>query len=200
MEKHEETRHEETSEEIKKEAEVQEPAQEEGNTEQAEAQAQEEGKEAELSDLEKAELAASEAKDKYLRLYSEFENFRRRTAKERIETVATASRDVIEDLLPILDDFERASQSSEDEKATVESIKEGIDLIQQKLNRALTQKGLKKMEIKAGDKFDDEFHEAITQIPAEKKLEGKIVDVVEPGYFLNQKVIRFAKVVIGAKQ
>ncbi len=154
----------------------------------------------ELSDLEKAEQAAADAKDKYLRLYSEFENFRRRTAKERIDLIATASRDVIENLLSVLDDFDRASQSANDEKATLETVKEGMDLIQQKMTKTLQAKGLKKMDIKKGDKFDDEFHEAITQIPAEKKLEGKIVDVVEPGYFLNDTVIRFAKVVTGAKQ
>lgn len=154
----------------------------------------------EMSDIEKAELAATEAKDKYLRLYSEFENFRRRTAKEKNDLISTAGRSVIENLLPVLDDFDRAKQSADEEKATLESVKEGLDLIQQKFNKALEVKGLKKMEIKKGDKFDDEFHEAITQIPADKKLEGKIVDVVEPGYFLGDTVIRFAKVVTGAKQ
>jgi molecular chaperone GrpE len=157
-------------------------------------------KEEELSDLEKAELATAEAKDKYLRLYSEFENFRRRTAKERNQLFATAGRDLVEDLLPVLDDFDRANQSSNEEKATLDSVKEGMDLISQKFKKTLESKGLKKMEIKKGDKFDDEFHEAITQIPAEKKLEGKIVDVVEAGYFLNDTVIRFAKVVTGAKK
>ncbi|MCP4460265.1 MAG: nucleotide exchange factor GrpE [Cytophagales bacterium] len=154
----------------------------------------------ELSDLEKAEIATAEAKDKYLRLYSEFENFRRRTAKERNQLFATAGRDLVEDLLPVLDDLDRAKQSSDDEKATLESVKEGMNLISQKLKKTLENKGLKKMEIKKGDKFDDEFHEAITQIPAEKKFVGKIVDVVEPGYFLNDTVIRFAKVVTGAKK
>jgi len=165
-----------------------------------ETEEQPEEQEEELSDLEKAELATEEAKDKYLRLYSEFENFRRRTAKERTQLFATAGRDLIEDLLPVLDDLDRANQSAEDEKATVDSVKEGMDLISQKLKKTLENKGLKKMEIKRSDKFDDEFHEAITQIPAGKKLEGKIVDVVEPGYFLNETVVRFAKVVTGAKK
>lgn len=156
--------------------------------------------EAGFSDLEKAELAITESKDKYLRLYSEFENFRRRTAKEQSQLFLTAGRDLIEGLLPVLDDLNRAKQSSKDEKATLESVKEGMDLISQKIKKILEDKGLKKMEIKKGDKFDDEFHEAITQIPAEKKLEGKIMDVVEPGYFLNNTVIRFAKVVTGAKK
>ncbi len=142
----------------------------------------------------------AEAKDKYLRLYSEFDNFRRRTAKERMELIATASRDLMENLLPILDDFERASQSAQSEKATIDSVKEGMDLIQQKFSKALENKGMKRMQIQQGDDFNPELHEAITQIPADPKLEGKIVDVVEPGYAINETVIRFAKVVIGAKQ
>ena len=156
--------------------------------------------EIELSDLEKAEIIATESKDKYLRLYSDFENFRRRTAKERIEMMSTAGRELIENLLPVVDDLERAKQSSEGKKATMDSVKEGMDLISQKLTKTLESKGLKKMGTKKGDKFDDEFHEAITQIPAGKKLEGKIVDVVEAGYFLNETVVRFAKVVTGAKK
>ena len=161
---------------------------------------------AEAQETEKAEDASknvadelAEAKDKYLSLYSEFDNFRRRTAKERMELIGTASRDLMEQLLPILDDFDRASQSANSEKATLESVKEGIDLIQQKINKTLEGKGLKRMEIKSGDEFNPELHEAITQIPADEKLAGKIVDVVEPGFFLNETVIRFAKVVIGAK-
>lgn len=190
---------EEVKEEIKEQVETQP---EEKATDSAETTNQEEQtpEEEVLSELEKAELAATEAKDKYLRLYSEFENFRRRTAKEKNDLISTAGRSVIENLLPIMDDFDRALQSANDEKATLESVKEGLDLIQQKFSKTLQAKGLKKMEIKKGDKFDDEFHEAITQIPAEKKLEGKIVDVVEPGYFLGETVIRFAKVVTGAKQ
>ncbi len=140
-----------------------------------------------------------EAKDKYLRLYSEFENFRRRTSKEKLDLISTANKDLMSDLLPVLDDFERAmtaSEASEDIKA----LKEGMTLIQNKLNKSLENRGLKKMDVKKGDEFDDDVHEAITQIPAEKKLEGKIVDVVEPGYKLGDKVVRFAKVVVGAKQ
>jgi molecular chaperone GrpE len=162
---------------------------------------------AETQEVENTEEASkgaadelAEAKDKYLRLYSEFDNFRRRTAKERMELIGTASRDLIEQLLPILDDFDRAAQSANSEKATVDSVKEGMDLIQQKFNKTLQAKGLKRMDIKKGDDFNPEFHEAITQIPAEEKMEGKIVDVIEPGFFLNETVVRFAKVVIGAKQ
>ena len=129
---------------------------------------------------------------------NEFENFRRRTAKEKNDLISTAGRSVIESLLPVLDDFDRATQAAKDENATIETVTEGLDLIQQKFNNLLGARGLKKMEVKQGDKFDDEFHEAVTQIPADKKLEGKIVDVIEPGYFLGETVIRFAKVVIGA--
>ncbi len=142
----------------------------------------------------------SESKDKYLRLYSEFENFRRRTAKERIDLIGSATKDLILDLLPVLDDFERAFKSL-DEKSEKDSnaAKEGLEIIYQKFKKVLDQKGLKKIEIKAGDKFDPEIQEAITQTPAGKKLEGKVVDVIENGYSLNEKVVRFAKVVTGAK-
>lgn len=159
-----------------------------------------EAQEAETTEATKnATDELAEAKDKYLRLYSEFDNFRRRTAKERMELIGTASRDLIEQLLPILDDFDRASQSANSERATLDSVKQGIDLIQQKFNKTLEAKGLKRMDIKKGDDFNPEFHEAITQIPAEEELAGKIVDVVEPGFFLHETVVRFAKVVIGAK-
>lgn len=142
----------------------------------------------------------AEARDKYLRLYSEFDNFRRRTSKERIELIATAGRGVIEQLIPVLDDLERAGASAQSDKATLQSVTEGLTLIQQKFSKTLESKGLKRMQIKQGDEFNPELHEAITQIPAEEKLAGKIVDVVEQGYFLHETVIRFAKVVIGAKQ
>lgn len=144
----------------------------------------------------KAEI--SEAKDKYLRLYSEFENFRRRNAKERLELVKTANEDVVVALLPILDDFERASKAIQ-EKEEAQVAKEGFQLIHHKFLKILEQKGLKPMKDLKGESFDAEVHEAITQIPApEEKLKGKIVDVIENGYYLNDKVIRYAKVVIGA--
>jgi molecular chaperone GrpE len=149
----------------------------------------------EANDLQ---TALGEAKDKYIRLYSEFENFRRRTAKEKMDLITTASRELIEQLLPVLDDFERAMKVMTEEGSEKED--KGIELIYSKFKKVLESKGVKKMEISPGDEFDDEFHEAITQIPApEEKLAGKIVDVVEPGYFLGEKVIRFAKVVTGAK-
>ena len=152
-----------------------------------------------ISAEEKLEQELAEQKDKFLRLYSEFENYRRRTAKERLELVKTATEDLVKDLLPVLDDMERAAQNNAKEEATLEGVLEGNTLIQQKLTRILEGKGLKKLEIGAGDEFDTEYQEAITQIPApEEKLKGKVVDVVEPGYTLGEKVIRYAKVVTGS--
>lgn len=149
--------------------------------------------------LEALQDELAESKDKYLRLYSEFENFRRRTAKEKLDMVQTANEDLITSLLPVIDDFERAEKSFTAEDADIKAVKEGIDLIFSKLKKALEQKGLKTMEHKQGIDFDPEFHDAITQIPApDKKLKGKVVDVVEKGYLLKDKVIRYAKVVIGS--
>lgn len=154
--------------------------------------------EPEESEVEKLQAELQEAKDKYLRLYSEFENFRRRTAREKLDLIKTASEGLMVALLPVMDDFQRAQKAleeSEDHKAS----KEGFDLIYNKFKNILTQKGLKPMEAKKGTDFNTEFHEAISQMPVEKKkLKGKVIDVVEKGYFLDEKVIRFAKVVIGA--
>jgi molecular chaperone GrpE len=151
----------------------------------------------ELSELDKSKAELAEAKDKYLRLYSEFENYRRRTSKEKLDLIQTATEGLIGSLLPIIDDFERAEKSISKD-SDVKSVQEGMTLIANKFNNALVQKGLKVMESKQGIAFDPEIHEAITQIPAPKaKLKGKVVDVVEKGYFLGEKVVRFAKVVIG---
>jgi len=144
----------------------------------------------------KAEEELSEMKDKYLRLYSEFDNFRRRTSKERQDLMKTANQEMMAALLPVMDDLERAKQATE--KATdVNAVKEGLDLVFNKLANVLQQKGLKAMEA-TGQPFDADLHEAITQIPAGDDMKGKVVDEVEKGYYLNDKVIRFAKVVIGA--
>ncbi len=143
-------------------------------------------------------IELAEMKDKFVRLMAEFENFRRRTAKERLELAKTASQDVMSDLLPVLDDMERARQSIE-AKVDPDAILQGLELVFHKLKHVTQQKGLKPMETKAGDEFDSELHEAVTQIPAPSdELKGKIVDVIEKGYTLNEKVIRFAKVIIGA--
>jgi molecular chaperone GrpE len=143
----------------------------------------------------KQELAL--ANDKYLRLYAEFDNFRRRTVKEREEARKMEGKDVIVSLLPVLDDFDRALRSME--KATdIKPVKEGVALVQNKLKNILTQKGLKEME-SIGKPFDPELQEAITNVPApSEKLKGKVIDEMEKGYFLNDKVVRFAKVIVGA--
>lgn len=135
-------------------------------------------------------------KEKYIRLYSEYENYRKRTAKEKIDLITNASENVIKELLPILDDFERAIENNKNvEDASV--LKEGFDLIYSKMHKGLINQGLNPMEANGKD-FDSEIHEAITKIPApNEKLKGKIVDVIEKGYQINEKVIRYAKVVVG---
>ncbi|MCG2420030.1 nucleotide exchange factor GrpE [Aequorivita sp. F47161] len=135
-------------------------------------------------------------KDRYLRLFAEFENYKKRTARERIEMFKTAGEDVINSLLPVLDDFERALK--EIEKSKDDNLYKGVQLINTKLRETLKSKGLNLMDVKQGDVFDSESHEAVTQIPApDKKLKGKIIDVVEKGYTLGDKIIRYPKVVIG---
>ncbi|WP_207536044.1 nucleotide exchange factor GrpE [Desertivirga arenae] len=151
----------------------------------------------EVSGEEKLRAELAEANDKYLRLYAEFDNYKRRTSKERVELLQTAGKDVIVDMLSILDDFERASKSMES-ATDVSAVKEGISLVHNKLKNTLANKGLKEMESK-GNPFDADIHEAITNIPAPSDdLKGKVVDEVEKGYYLNDKVIRFAKVIVGA--
>lgn len=135
-------------------------------------------------------------KDKFLRLFAEFENYKRRTAKERIELFSTASEEVMTSLLPILDDFDRASVEIEKDQEN-ETLK-GILLIKNKLFDSLKSKGLSVIEVKKGDEFNADDHEAVTQIPApNKELQGKIIDIIEKGYKLGEKVIRYPKVVIG---
>jgi molecular chaperone GrpE len=136
------------------------------------------------------------ANDKYLRLYAEFDNFRRRTIKEREEARKLEGKDLIVSLLPVLDDFERASRAMET-ATDVAPVKEGVTLIQNKLKNALTKHGLKEME-SIGTPFDPDLQEAITNIPAPTEdLKGKVVDEMEKGYLLNDRVVRFAKVIVG---
>jgi len=159
---------------------------------EAEISAEEESQESKLQ----AEVA--ELKEKYLRLYSDFENFRKRTSKERLELINTASEDVLRDLIPVVDDFERAAKASESETDLVK-IREGNQLIFQKLVRVLESKGLRVMVDLVGNTFSPDTQEAITQIPApSEELKGKVIDVVEKGYTLGEKVVRYAKVVTGA--
>jgi molecular chaperone GrpE len=150
-----------------------------------------------LSDLDKALAEANDWKDKYVRLYAEFENFRKRTSKEKLDLIKTANEGLMSSLLPVVDDFDRALKNMSDDEM-VKPIKEGVVLISNKLSKELANKGLQEMTALNED-FNSELHEAITQIPAPTpELKGKVVDVVEKGYFLGDKVIRFAKVVIGA--
>lgn len=150
-----------------------------------------------LSETDTLKNEVAELKDKYLRLYSEFDNFRKRTSKEKIDLTKTANEEVLKAILPTLDDFERAFKAIGNDD-NVKAAKEGIEIIYHKLYKTLEAKGLKAMS-SIGEAFDPELHEAITQIPAPSEdLKGKIVDEVEKGYYLNDKVIRFAKVVTGA--
>lgn len=143
----------------------------------------------------KEELAA--ANDKYLRLFAEFDNFRRRTANERKELLVTAGKEVIVSLLPVLDDFERAFKSMETATDVV-AVQAGVELIYSKLNNILAQKGLKPME-SVGQPFDADLHEGITNVPAPTEdMKGKVLDEMEKGYYLGDKVVRFAKVIVGS--
>ncbi|MBE4949619.1 nucleotide exchange factor GrpE [Chryseobacterium culicis] len=145
--------------------------------------------------LSPEELLAEE-KDRYIRLYAEFENYKKRTSKEKMEFFQYANQEMMVSMLGVLDDFERALK--EIAKNGNPADLQGVELIYQKFKNKLAEKGLKTMEVKAGDSFDVDFHEAITQIPAPSEdLKGKIVDVIETGYTLGDKVIRFAKVVTG---
>lgn len=151
-----------------------------------------------LGEIEQLKADLAEAKDKYLRLFSEFDNFRRRTSREKLDLMKTANEEMAVALLPVSDDFERALNNLND-KTELASFVEGVKLIHQKFANTLQQKGVKKIDTKQGDDFSDDIHEAITQIPApDESLKGKIIDVVEPGYMLGDKVVRFAKVVTGA--
>ncbi len=147
-------------------------------------------------ELDKLNAELQEQKDKFLRLYAEFDNFKRRSAKERIDLINTAGKEVIQSLLEVLDDLERAEKQMQ-QGSDINQIKEGQRLIFQKLKNTLQTRGLKEME-SIGQEFDVDLHEAITEIPSPSpELKGKVIDQVEKGYFLNDKIIRFAKVVVG---
>lgn len=152
----------------------------------------------ETTDLKANELQVKidELNDKYLRLYSEFDNFRKRTAKEKIELIQTGGEDVFKGILPVIDDFERAIKSNS-ETSDIKAVNDGINLIYHKLKTTLGQKGLEEMK-SLGEHFNPDLHEAITNVPASSEdMKGKVVDELEKGYSLNGKIIRFAKVVIG---
>lgn len=150
-----------------------------------------------VAETEKIGSELAELKDKYLRLYADFENFRRRTAKEKLELIGNANEGVLQALIPVVDDFERAMQSMETAE-DVSAVKEGVSLIYNKLFKTLESKGLKPM-ISKGEPFNADLHESVTQFPAPSEdLKGKVIDEVEKGYYLNDKVIRFAKVIVGS--
>ena len=148
------------------------------------------------SELEIVKEQLAKEKDQYLRLFAEFDNFKKRTSRECMDIFKTANKEVITSLLPVLDDFGRAINQIE--KSGDDNLLQGVELINNKLVETLRAKGLKEMEVKPGDDFNTDLHEAITQIPAPTEdLKGKIVDVVETGYLLNDVVVRYAKVVVG---
>jgi molecular chaperone GrpE len=148
-------------------------------------------------EMEKLRAEIGSLKDKYLRQAAEFDNYRKRTAKERVELVQTAGRDVIISLLEVMDDCERAEKQIANNHEEVSAIKEGLQLVFQKLRNTLQAKGLRVME-STGQEFNPDIHEAITEIPApSEELRGKVIDEIEKGYYLNDKIIRFAKVVVG---
>lgn len=157
-----------------------------------------EGKEVldELSEEDKLKEELAAEKDKFLRLFAEFENYKRRTSKERMELFKTAGQEVIVSLLPVIDDFDRAMK--ELAKSEDKEMFKGVELISNKFRETLKNKGLEEVNVKQGDKFDAEMHDAVTQIPApSKKLKGKIVDIIEKGFKLGDKIIRHPKVVVG---
>lgn len=153
--------------------------------------------ETETTEIQKLEAEITELKDKYLRLYADFENFRRRTAKEKLDLISTAGEELMKAVLPVVDDFERAMASFET-TTDIAPLKEGVGLIFTKFSKTLESRGLKPMASK-GQPFDADLHESITQFPAPSDdLKGKVIDEVEKGYLLNDKVIRYAKVVVGS--
>jgi len=162
----------------------------------SEGAAENEEKQESIDPIKKIQDELAEAKDKYVRLYAEFDNYRRRSAKEKLEMIQSANEQLLNALLPVLDDFERAEKTFKDKK---DKEAEGFFLIQNKFRKTLEQYDVKPMDTAKGKDFNPDLHEAITQVPApEEKLKGKVIDVVEKGYLLNDKVIRFAKVVVGS--
>ena len=180
-------------------AQEQEAKQQEVEEQEQEVKASEnqETNKEELSEEDKLKQEVEALNDKYLRLYSEFENFRRRTQKEKLELYKTAGEDIFKSLLPVMDDFERAKKSMDD-GGDLDSLKQGVDLIYNKMLQVFRSNGAEPMESSVGKEFDSEIHEAVTQIPApSKKEKGKVMDELEKGYKLKDKVIRYAKVVVG---
>lgn len=146
--------------------------------------------------LKALETQVAESKDKYLRLFAEFENYKKRTTREKLDLMSTAAEQTLKSILPVLDDFDRAKKSADDDDS-VEQFSDGVQMVYDKLFNQLKSKGLMPME-SDGEAFDPELHEAITEIPApNEEMKGKIIDTIEKGYYLNDKIIRHAKVVVG---
>ena len=188
-----------TEEKAKEQEEIQNEASNDQETSDSSAINEEPLKEEQIdlrSPLEVAEEETAEWKDKYMRIYAEFDNFRKRNAKERIELIKSASSNVLKEIIPVLDDLDRAMTANETNE-DITAVKEGFELIKSKTFKVLESQGLKAMDA-VGKTFDVENHEAITNIPAPSDdMKNKVVDVIEKGYFLNDKVLRFAKVVVG---
>ncbi len=147
-------------------------------------------------DLENSKLEIDEAKDKYLRLFAEFDNYKKRSIKEKLDFMKTASQETINAILPVMDDFDRAKKSAEDD-SSVEQFSEGVMMVYKKLNTVMTNLGVEAMQ-STGEVFDPELHAAITEIPAPSEdMKGKVIDTIEKGYLLKDKIIRHAKVVVG---
>ncbi|MBD81043.1 MAG: nucleotide exchange factor GrpE [Crocinitomicaceae bacterium] len=182
--------------ELKEENEAVMDEQENADLEASENADGNETKEPELDKFSALEEELKVANDKYLRIYSEFENFRRRTAKEKLELISSASEGLMSEIIPVLDDFDRAIKTNK-ESDDIDAIREGMTLVHQKFHSILKSKGLQEMN-SMGKEFNIDEHEALTKIPApNKKLKGRVVDVIEKGYKLNDKVVRYAKVVVG---
>ncbi|MCB9234570.1 MAG: nucleotide exchange factor GrpE [Bacteroidia bacterium] len=178
------------------EMEEENPAHENGQNGPNEPEMEGEIKVEDDGELIRLKQEVGELKDKHIRLIAEFDNFRKRTQKEKLSLISTANEDLMKALLPVLGDFSRTMEAIE-KTDNLASIREGVKLVSHNLNHILEKKGLSKLESKAGDVFNSEIHEAITTVPAGEDKVGKIVDVIEPGFKLNDKVIRYAKVVVG---
>jgi molecular chaperone GrpE len=184
-----------TEEEILKENQEQNQT-EETQTEEEATQEEQIAEEQEGNQTDDADKKYNELNDKYLRLYSDFENFRKRTAKEKLDLITNGGESVIKDVITVLDDFERAINANKSNQ-DADSIKEGFELIYNKLFKVLNSKGLKPMETN-GEEFNSDIHEAVTKFPVQdEEQKGKVIDTMEKGYYLNEKVIRYAKVVVG---
>jgi len=191
-----------TEEQTPEEQELQEQSQERGG-EESKVNEEEQKPKKKLSkskqlevDLENSKIEVDEAKDKYLRLFAEFDNYKKRSIKEKLEFMRTASQDTINAILPVIDDFDRAKKSADDD-SSVEQFSEGVTMVYNKLHSVLKNLGLEAME-STGEVFDPELHAAVTEIPAPSDdMKGKNIDTIEKGYLLKDKIIRHAKVVVG---